>query len=113
MANEKITNSSFQNQRSITNLSKSLNSLTINDGHLARTPLTSTKDILPQLIRPINLIEKCKFNSLWFDSSRSLMEQNIHENDLILLRFKYYSFYDLNPKVNWNIEFISFYFRSL
>lgn len=37
----------------------------------------------------------------WLDSSRSLMEQGINENDLILLRFKFYNFYDLNPKVCW------------
>ena len=47
----------------------------------------------------MNIVEKCKLNGFWFDSSRSLMEQNAQENDLILLRFKYYSFYDLNPKV--------------
>ncbi len=96
MAINKITDSSFQHQQSI---SKSLNNLIINDGNLARTPLTPTKNLLSQLIRPINLIEKCKLNNLWFDSSKSLMEQTINENDLILLRFKYYSFYDLNPKV--------------
>ena len=77
------------------NLSKSLNNLVLNEGNLARTPLT-TKN---QSIRPMNIIEKCQFNGFWFDSSRSLMEQNTQENDLILLRFKYYSFYDLNPKV--------------
>jgi kindlin 2 len=100
IAINKITDSSFHNQHSISNLSKSLTSLTINDGNLARTPLTPKKNLLLQLIQPINLIEKCKLNNLWFDSSKSLMEQNIRENDLILLRFKYYSFYDLNPKVN-------------
>uniref|UniRef100_A0A671P2N1 Fermitin family homolog 1-like n=1 Tax=Sinocyclocheilus anshuiensis TaxID=1608454 RepID=A0A671P2N1_9TELE len=34
----------------------------------------------------------------WLDSSRSLMEQGIQENDRLLLRFKYHSFFDLNPK---------------
>lgn len=28
------------------------------------------------------------------------MEQNTNENDLLLLRFKYFTFYDLNSKVN-------------
>ena len=45
------------------------------------------------------LIYLC-FNFRWMDSSRSLMEQGIRENDMVLLRFKYYSFYDLNPKVS-------------
>ena len=35
----------------------------------------------------------------WLDSSRSLMEQGIAENDTVLLRFKFYTFYDLNAKV--------------
>jgi len=89
--------SSVHQQRSISNLSKSLNSLVTNgDGNLAQTPI---KNHLPQLIKPINLIEKSKLNGLWYDSSRSLMEQNTNEHDLILLRFKYFTFYDLNPKV--------------
>ena len=27
------------------------------------------------------------------------MEQDVKENEALLLRFKYYSFFDLNPKV--------------
>jgi hypothetical protein len=89
--------SSVHEQRSISNLSKSLNSLVTNiDGNLAQTPI---KNHLSQLIKPINLIEKSKLNGLWYDSSRSLMEQNTNEYDFILLRFKYFTFYDLNPKV--------------
>uniref|UniRef100_A0A8C4ED87 PH domain-containing protein n=1 Tax=Dicentrarchus labrax TaxID=13489 RepID=A0A8C4ED87_DICLA len=34
----------------------------------------------------------------WLDSSRSLMEQDVKENEVLLLRFKYHSFFDLNPK---------------
>ncbi|CAF1166593.1 unnamed protein product [Rotaria sordida] len=98
---DKMADSSFHNQCSTSNLSKSLNIITINDDeNLAHTPLTPRKNLLPHIIRSINLIEKCKLNNLWLDSSISLMEQNINENDLILLRFKYYSFYDLNPKLD-------------
>lgn len=32
------------------------------------------------------------------DSSKSLLEQNVKENDLIQLRFKYYAFFDLDLK---------------
>uniref|UniRef100_A0A8C3ES88 FERM domain containing kindlin 2 n=1 Tax=Corvus moneduloides TaxID=1196302 RepID=A0A8C3ES88_CORMO len=39
-----------------------------------------------------------KINQGWLDSSRSLMEQEVKENEALLLRFKYYSFFDLNPK---------------
>lgn len=34
----------------------------------------------------------------WLDSSLSIMEQGVREFDTLLLRFKFYSFYDLNPK---------------
>ena len=48
--------------------------------------------------------EICKFliatlHFSWLDSSRSLMEQGVRDNDLLLLRFKYFNFYELNPKV--------------
>jgi hypothetical protein len=101
-----LKDSSMHQQRSVSNLSKSLNSLVINvDGNLARTPI---KNHLPQLIKPINIIEKSKLNGLWYDSSKSLMEQNTTENDFILLRFKYFTFYDLNPKVS--VQFFSYTF---
>uniref|UniRef100_A0A8C1B1R9 FERM domain containing kindlin 3b n=1 Tax=Cyprinus carpio carpio TaxID=630221 RepID=A0A8C1B1R9_CYPCA len=35
---------------------------------------------------------------LWLDSSRSLMQQGIQENDKLGLRFKYYTFHDMDPK---------------
>lgn len=35
----------------------------------------------------------------WLDSSRSLMEQDIQDEEKLLLRFKYNVFFDLNPKV--------------
>lgn len=34
----------------------------------------------------------------WLDSSLSIMEQGIREFDTLCLRFKYYTFFDLNPK---------------
>ena len=39
-----------------------------------------------------------KFSFRWLDSSLSIMEQGIREFDTLCLRFKYYSFFDLNPK---------------
>lgn len=81
-------------------LSKSLNNLDVNsDANLAQTPVTPIRNVLPQLVKPTNIVEKSTLNTLWYDSSRSLMEQNTHENELILLRFKYFTFYDLSPKV--------------
>ncbi|KAF3831145.1 hypothetical protein GH733_002383 [Mirounga leonina] len=43
----------------------------------------------------------------WLDSSRSLMEQDVKENEALLLRFKYYSFFDLNPKVMYYKRIVS------
>lgn len=40
------------------------------------------------------------FSSRWLDSSRSLMQQGIQENEKLWLRFKYYSFHDVEPKVS-------------
>lgn len=34
----------------------------------------------------------------WLDSSLSIMEQGIREFDTLCLRYKFYSFFDLNPK---------------
>ena len=36
----------------------------------------------------------------WLDSSLSIMEQGIRDFDTLLLRFKFLSFYDLNPKMD-------------
>uniref|UniRef100_A0A915J9Z4 PH domain-containing protein n=1 Tax=Romanomermis culicivorax TaxID=13658 RepID=A0A915J9Z4_ROMCU len=49
-------------------------------------------------IKPKNFAQKAALNAAWLDSSRSLAEQGIGEDDLILLRFKFLSFFDLNPK---------------
>ncbi|XP_053568149.1 fermitin family homolog 1 [Bombina bombina] len=65
---------------------------------LALSQPNSSAEIIAQMYQSRSLIEKPKLNSGWLDSSRSLMEQDILEDDQLLLRFKYYSFFDLNPK---------------
>ena len=40
------------------------------------------------------------FHYSWLDSSLSIMEQGIRDFDTLLLRFKFQSFYDLNPKMD-------------
>ena len=35
----------------------------------------------------------------WLDSSKTLYEQDVKEHDLLFLRFKYYSFMDVDPRV--------------
>lgn len=51
------------------------------------------------IVFPVQMKLWVVFFRSWLDSSRSLMEQGILEDDQLLLRFKYYTFFDLNPKV--------------
>lgn len=57
-----------------------------------------TPEAIAKLYRPASVVDKAHIHSRWLDSSRSLMQQGIQENDRIWLRFKYYSFHDLEPK---------------
>jgi len=80
----------------------SVNSLSFN-GALESLSLSSSPSLTAQnafvfLYRPRNLAEKARINAGWLDSSRSIMEQGIQENDTVLLRYKFFSFYDLSPK---------------
>ncbi len=36
----------------------------------------------------------------WLDSSKTLYEQDVKENDFLYVRFKYYSFTDIDPRVS-------------
>uniref|UniRef100_A0A674NBR7 FERM domain containing kindlin 3b n=1 Tax=Takifugu rubripes TaxID=31033 RepID=A0A674NBR7_TAKRU len=38
------------------------------------------------------------FRKQWLDSSRCLLQQGIQENDKVCLRFKYFAFYEIDPK---------------
>jgi kindlin 2 len=65
---------------------------------LANSPTIPTQQAFELLYRPSNLQEKARINAGWYDSSRSLMEQGVTEHSLVLLKFKFFAFYDLNPK---------------
>uniref|UniRef100_A0A672MS84 FERM domain containing kindlin 2 n=1 Tax=Sinocyclocheilus grahami TaxID=75366 RepID=A0A672MS84_SINGR len=69
-----------------------------NPSILAVSQPISSPDILVKMYKPQSLLDKAKINQGWLDSSRSLMEQDVKENEVLLLRFKYHSFFDLNPK---------------
>ncbi|XP_048204775.1 fermitin family homolog 1 [Perognathus longimembris pacificus] len=60
-------------------------------------PLQSQEELADRY-QPRTLVDKAKLNAGWLDSSRSLMEQGIQDDEPLLLRFKYYTFFDLNPK---------------
>ncbi|XP_017680933.1 PREDICTED: fermitin family homolog 2 [Lepidothrix coronata] len=70
-----------------------------NPGILAVSQPVTSPESLAKMYKPQTLLDKAKINQGWLDSSRSLMEQEVKENEALLLRFKYYSFFDLNPKV--------------
>lgn len=66
--------------------------------NLAASPRCPSPDVRSRLVRPKTLVEKARMNVGWLDSSLSIMEQGIREYDTLCLRFKYYTFFDLNPK---------------
>lgn len=75
--------------------SSSLGDVTEN---LAASPRAPSPDVRSRLVKPKTLIERARMNVAWLDSSLSIMEQGIREFDTLCLRFKYYTFFDLNPK---------------
>ena len=67
---------------------------------LVQSPANVPADVRSRLLRPKSLLERARMNVGWLDSSLSIMEQAVHEYDTLRLRFKFYSFYDLNPKTD-------------
>ncbi|XP_043336251.1 fermitin family homolog 1 isoform X2 [Cervus canadensis] len=65
---------------------------------LAFSQPPQSPEALADMYQARSLADKAKLNAGWLDSSRSLMEQGIQEDEQLLLRFKYYTFFDLNPK---------------
>uniref|UniRef100_A0A1A8RBD6 Fermitin family member 3b n=1 Tax=Nothobranchius rachovii TaxID=451742 RepID=A0A1A8RBD6_9TELE len=55
-------------------------------------------EVITKQYRPASVVDKAHINGRWLDSSRCLMQQNIQENDRLWLRFKYYTFYEIDPK---------------
>ncbi|KAM6953081.1 fermitin family homolog 3b [Lycodopsis pacificus] len=55
-------------------------------------------EFIAKQYRAASVVDKAHINGRWLDSSRCLMQQGIQENDRVWLRFKYFSFYDIDPK---------------
>ncbi|KAI4873165.1 hypothetical protein NFI96_021820, partial [Prochilodus magdalenae] len=55
-------------------------------------------ETIAKMYRPTSKVDKAQVNGRWLDSSRSLLQQGIKENDKLFMRFKYYSFHDLAPQ---------------
>ncbi|XP_026819935.1 unc-112-related protein-like [Rhopalosiphum maidis] len=70
------------------------------DTSLANSPLSLNQEVRNKVLKPKSLVEKARMNVAWLDSSLSIMEQGVREYDLLKLRFKFYSFYDLNPRLD-------------
>lgn len=66
--------------------------------NLASSPRAPSPDVRSRLVKPKSLVERARMNVAWLDSSLSIMEQGIRDYDTLCLRFKYYTFFDLNPK---------------
>lgn len=67
---------------------------------LTNSPRFPSPEAKSKLLQPKSLLERARMNVNWLDSSLSLMEQGVREFDNLLLRFKYYAFFDLNPKID-------------
>ncbi|XP_076312796.1 unc-112-related protein-like [Tachypleus tridentatus] len=65
---------------------------------LYQSPSTPSEEAKSSLFRPKTLVDKVRLNAGWLDSSLSLYEQGVMEGDTLYLKYKYYCFYDLNPK---------------
>ncbi|XP_078714539.1 fermitin family homolog 2-like [Lampetra fluviatilis] len=72
----------------------------LTDGGLSvlATSEAAPADVLARRYRQESLTDKARINGGWLDSSRSLMEQGVKEKDSLLLRYKYFCFFDINPK---------------
>ncbi|XP_068614338.1 fermitin family homolog 3-like [Brachionichthys hirsutus] len=55
-------------------------------------------EVVAKQYRPASVVDKAHINGRWLDSSRCLMQQGIQENDRVWLRFKYFAFFDIEPK---------------
>ncbi|XP_037071998.1 unc-112-related protein-like [Pollicipes pollicipes] len=75
-----------------------MSSLDSLDSGLTHSPIVPAAQARRVMVHPHTLLERARMNVAWLDSSLSIMEQGIREYGTLLLRFKFYSFYDLDPK---------------
>uniref|UniRef100_A0AAY4D7W5 Band 4.1 domain-containing protein n=1 Tax=Denticeps clupeoides TaxID=299321 RepID=A0AAY4D7W5_9TELE len=98
-AKEKVSSAGSPGFYSTSKTFQTENGVQYNPQHpLATSLLNVAPDELAKMYQPLQFVDKAIINSGWLDSSRSLMEQDIQENERLLLRFKYHCFFDLNPK---------------
>ncbi|KAG8437959.1 hypothetical protein GDO86_008591 [Hymenochirus boettgeri] len=59
-----------------------------------------TPDDIHKRYKPITITDKTLVHGRWLDSSKSLMQQGIQEGDRLWLQFKYFTFRDLDAKLD-------------
>ncbi|KAM9301900.1 fermitin family homolog 3 [Gastrophryne carolinensis] len=59
-----------------------------------------TPEDIQKRYRPISVVEKSAIHARWLNSSKSLMQQGVQEGDRLWLQFKYFTFHDLDPKMD-------------
>ncbi|XP_060768593.1 fermitin family homolog 3 [Neoarius graeffei] len=57
-------------------------------------------ETIAKMYRSTSRVDKAQVNGRWLDSSRALLQQGVKEEEKLLLRFKYYNFYDLTPQLD-------------
>uniref|UniRef100_A0A8C9ZMK0 FERM domain containing kindlin 3b n=1 Tax=Sander lucioperca TaxID=283035 RepID=A0A8C9ZMK0_SANLU len=55
-------------------------------------------EVIAKQYRAASVVDKAHIHGRWLDSSRCLLQQGIQENSRLWLRFKYFAFYDMEPK---------------
>lgn len=59
-----------------------------------------TPEDIQKRYKPTSVVDKSAIHARWLDSSKSLMQQGVQEGDRLWLRFKYFTFHDLDPKMD-------------
>ncbi|KAH7641221.1 fermitin-like protein 2 [Dermatophagoides farinae] len=109
------SNGSLLSQKSSTTISSN-GSSSMNDSNHSLTKSFSitinnnsnnSRDTVPLLLpHPKSSIQKARLNSAWLNASISLFEQDVCENDLLLLKVKYFTFYDLKSSELTRINYL-------
>ncbi|KAH9414926.1 Fermitin 2 [Dermatophagoides pteronyssinus] len=66
-------------------------------------PNNNPSTLLPH---PKTSVQKARLNSAWLNSSISLFEQDVCENDLLLLKIKYYAFHQLKSSELTRVNYL-------
>ncbi|XP_077311898.1 fermitin family homolog 3 [Lithobates pipiens] len=59
-----------------------------------------TPEVIQKRYKQTSVVDKSAIHARWLDSSKSLMQQGVQEGDRLWLQFKYFTFHDLDPKMD-------------